>query len=354
MADPVRPFISIILPIRNEAKYIRRTMAAVLGQDYAPDRMEIIVVDGMSTDGTRAIIAEIQAQNRHRAVRLLDNPGRIAPRAMNLGMSSAQGEIIIRVDGHCEIAQDYVSACVRVLFEEGVDGVGGPIETIGEDGLSRVIALAMSSSFGVGGSAFRTIKDRAMLVDTVAFPAYTRAAIAKNGFYDEELVRNQDDEYNYRLRKNGGRILLSPQIRSIYYSRSSLLQLWRQYYQYGFWKVRVLQKHPFQMRPRQFAPGMLAGAFLVSVGLMFIPAARLPALVVPVVYGMANLAAAVGVAMREGRSNAGLSAGRSLLILPVIFLVLHLSYGLGFLVGLVRFAGRWGDSTGLAPGFSDN
>jgi succinoglycan biosynthesis protein ExoA len=141
---------------------------------------------------------------------------------LNIGICQAQGDIVVRVDGHCEIAPDYVSQCVRHLLYDGVDAVGGPIETIGETNEAQSIALAMSSWFGVGGSAFRTVKDRPLLVETVAFPAYTRRTLQRLGPFDEELVRNQDDEYNYRLLAQGGKILLSPDISSRYYSRSSL------------------------------------------------------------------------------------------------------------------------------------
>ncbi len=170
-------------------------------------------------------------------------------------------------------ASSYVRRCVEHLLAGGVEAVGGPIETVGETDEAQAIALAMSSWFGVGGSGFRTVKDRATLVETVAFPAYTRQTVQRIGPFDEELVRNQDDEYNYRLLKHGGRILLSPDIRSRYYSRSSLRSLWRQYYQYGFWKVRVMQKHPRQMRWRQFVPPAFVATMLGSplLGIFFRP-----------------------------------------------------------------------------------
>jgi succinoglycan biosynthesis protein ExoA len=173
-----------------------------------------------------------------------------------------------------------------------------------------------------------------MLVDTVAFPAYTRAAIAKAGPYDEELVRNQDDEYNYRLRGLGGKILLSPDVKSRYYSRSTIRSVWRQYYQYGYYKVRVMQKHPRQMHPRQFAPPVLVASLLG--GAMLAPFSRVVRglwLSVVALYAVVNLAASFQVASRKGT--------RFMRWQPVVFATLHFSYGLGFLVGLVKFAGRW-------------
>ena len=210
-------------------------------------------------------------------------------------MREARGEIIVRVDGHCEIAPDYVRRCVEHLQDPSVPAVGGPLETIGHGPLSRAIAAAMSSWFGVGGSAFRIVRDRTLLTDTVAFPGYTRAIMERAGPFDEELVRNQDDEYNYRLRKMGARILLASDIRARYYSRSSLRSLGRQYLQYGYWKVRVMQKHPWQMKARHFAPlAFVAGIALSLIALATGWGAWLLAAVLGA-YGAATAAAVISV-----------------------------------------------------------
>jgi succinoglycan biosynthesis protein ExoA len=332
------PLVSVIMPIRNEMAYIERSLGAVLRQDYPADRLEILVIDGCSDDGTREYIRSIQPVYHH--LTLLDNPGRIVPPGLNIGIRQAQGDIVVRVDGHCEIAPDYISQCVRHLLDDGVDAVGGPIETIGETNEAQTIALAMSSWFGVGGSAFRTIKDRPLLVETVAFPAYRRQTLQRLGPFDEELVRNQDDEYNYRLLAQGGKILLSPDVRSRYYSRSSLRSLWRQYYQYGYWKVRVMQKHPRQMRLRQFMPPAFVGAILGTSlsGFIFRPFWWLLAVIFSL-YLAANLAASLAL----GRAHGGHHVPRLLVIHPV----LHLSYGLGFLAGLLHFAGRYSAEPGV-------
>lgn len=321
--------VSIIMPVRNEGAYIERSLGAVLGQDYPAERIEVLVVDGMSTDGTREVIRARQVA--YPRLRLIDNPRHIVPPGLNLGIAQARGDIIVRVDGHCQIAPDYVSRCVEHLLADGVEAVGGPIETVGETNEAQAIALAMSSWFGVGGSAFRTVKDRPALVETVAFPAYRRETLERLGPFDEQLVRNQDDEYNYRLLKSGGRILLSPDIRSRYYSRSSLPSLWRQYYQYGYWKVRVMQKHPRQMRWRQFAPpAFVAGLTGSSIlGLFFRPFRWLGALIAGL-YLVANLLASFSL----GREHGWRHIPRLLIIHPI----LHLSYGLGFLAGLVNYS----------------
>jgi glycosyltransferase involved in cell wall biosynthesis len=338
-----QPFVTVVMPVRNEGAFMARSLGAVLAQDYAADRMEVIIADGLSTDETRAIVEQLACEHPHIPVTLLANPGQIVSTGLNLALARARGEVIVRVDGHCEIAPDYVSRCLRHLQAEPVDAVGGPIETVGLTPLSRAIASAMSSPFGVGGSAFRTVKDKQRLVDTAAFPAYTRRALELAGAFDAELVRNQDDEYHYRLRKLGGRILLAPDVRSRYYSRSALRPLWRQYFQYGYWKVRVMQKHPRQMSLRQFVPVAFVMALLGSA--LLAPFSILGRALLTLVAGsylLANLTASVWTARQ--------SDWRYLRWLPLIFASLHISYGLGFLQGLVKFWNRWGDThTRRAP-----
>jgi GT2 family glycosyltransferase len=297
--------------------------------------LEVIVADGMSTDGTREQIENI-ASSSDISIRVVDNPGRIAPTGLNHAIAVATGDVIVRVDGHCEIDKDYVSNCVTLLESTDSAGVGGPIETVAESPQADAIAIAMSSKFGVGGSAFRTVHDRELEVDTIAFPAYRRELFDRIGGFDEELVRNQDDEFNYRVRKNGGRLILSPSVRSRYYSRSSFRSLWRQYFQYGYWKVRVLQLHPGQMSIRQFVPfGLvtvivaLALASIVSTVSLWLLGAVL------CIYLAGNLLATLFSARRARL--------RSLPAVSLSFAILHFSYGLGFFFGLVAFRSRWTD-----------
>ncbi|HKQ79245.1 MAG TPA: glycosyltransferase family 2 protein [Blastocatellia bacterium] len=328
------PRVSVVLPVRNEAHYITRSLTAVMSQDYPLDLMEVIVADGMSTDGTREIIGSFQA--RYPNLLMIDNLGKIAPTGLNAAIARANGEVFIRVDGHCEIDGDYVRRCVERLRDDGVDGVGGPVETVGETFLARVIAVAMSSPFGVGNSSFRTVKNRTMLADTIPFPAYNRSIMERVGFFDEELVRNQDDDYNYRLRKIGAKILLAADVRSRYYSRSSIRSLWRQYFQYGYWKVRVMQKVMWQMRLRQLVPALFLAVLLLS--LLMAPLSIMGIVVFALTlgsYALANIVASVLTARKR--------AWRMLLALPLCFATLHFAFGFGFLVGLVRFWNRWGD-----------
>jgi len=328
------PFVSVLMPVRNEASFIARSVGAVLAQDYPRDRIEVIIADGLSDDGTRDAIEALRLQNPN--VRLIDNPGKIVSTGLNSALRVANGEIIIRVDGHCEIAIDYIRRCVWHLAETDIDAVGGPLETIGETYVAEAIAAAMSSTFGVGGSAFRVGVKDARLVDTVPFPGYRRDAIQRAGPYDEELVRNQDDEYNYRVRKLGGQILLSPDIQSRYYSRASFLKLWKQYLQYGYWKVRVMQKHPRQMQPRQFVPALFVIALVVLlITAPFLPVNKLLLAATLLAYVVLSLAASISAARK--------TKWRLLPLLPIAFTIIHFAYGSGFLFGLARFWNRWRD-----------
>jgi GT2 family glycosyltransferase len=211
------------------------------------------------------------------------------------------------------------------------------MDTICETPEASAIALAMSSPFGVGGAAFRTGVTERRYVDTVAFGAYTREAITATGLFDEALVRNQDDEYNYRLRKLGGRILLAPEIRSRYYSRSSLASLWRQYFQYGYYKVRVMQKHSRQMRLRQFAPPALVLG--LAVALAFAPFLTIGKLSLALIAGGYLIASLLATAVLWSKAES--RAVRLAATLPLCFVILHIAYGSGFWLGLVRFWNQW-------------
>ncbi len=320
------PLVTIILPIRNEAHYIARCLHGVLTQTYPRDKIEVSAVDGMSDDGTREIVAAFAREDPR--LQLMDNPERITPAALNRGLRQAHGEVVIRVDGHAVIAPDYVRRCVDVLSQVDADCVGGSIRTVGETWMSRVIALAQSSPFGVGNAAFR-YANRAQYVDTLAFGAYRRRVFERIGLFDEELVRNQDDEFNLRLTQANGKIWLDPAIRSDYFSRATLGTLWKQYFAYGFWKVRVIQKRGRLASWRHLAPAAFVSVLLGSLLLALI--LRLPAigLVVLLPYLLAAATASLWLGARRGWGYVS--------VLPLAFGALHFAYGLGFLTGLLRF-----------------
>lgn len=325
---------TIIVPVRDEAHCIHACLDSITNQTYVGP-LEVLVVDGLSGDGTREIVQEYSS--RYCRIRLLDNPRKIAPTAMNIGVREAKGDYLIRVDGHCVIERDYVDQCREYLdARKEVDCVGGTLVSIGSNPTGNAISVAMSSPFGVGNAYFRYLR-REAYVDTVAFGAYRRRVFDNIGLFDEELVRNQDDEFNYRLREFGGKILLVPKIRAHYYTRSSFRKLWRQYFEYGYWKVRVMQKHPKQMRLRQFVPPVFVVALLAS--LIAIPFTSIGLWLLGIVggsYAIANISASILIGYKKDR--------KSLPVLPLAFATLHLSYGTGFLIGLVRFWNRWGTS----------
>lgn len=330
-----QPSVTVIMPIRNEASFIERSLGAVLAQDYPADRLEVLIADGMSTDGTRAAIERAARRRPDVRVMIVDNPGRIVPTGFNRALVRSRGEIIVRVDGHTIIAPNYVRECVDALRRSGADNVGGRMDPVSEGLFGRAAALVTQSRFGVGGARFH-YSDREEWVDTVYMGAWPRTVFERIGLFDEEQVRNQDDEFNYRLLEHGGKILLSPRIQSRYYNRSTPRSLWRQYFQYGYWKVRVMQKHIGQMRPRQFAPPLFVASLAFGLLLALISPVWLPVLGIIVgSYASANLAATLVVGMGEPLLE--------ILLLPVAFATLHVSYGLGFLVGLARFATRWQD-----------
>lgn len=328
----MKPLVTLIMPIRNEEHFIERSLGAVLAQDYPTDRLEILVVDGMSDDDTPTIVQQMLADRLNG--RLLTNPDRIVPTAMNIGLAAAQGDVIVRVDGHTVIAPDYVHRCVEILQETGVDCVGGTLQTEGQTNVARSISLAQSCPFGVGNATFRTGAEEGQFVDTLAFGAYRREVFNRIGTFDEELVRNQDDEFNYRLRAAGGQIWLDPSIRSIYYARATFRSLWNQYFQYGFYKVCVFQKVSGSAQIRHWIPPLFALAVLGGLPVaLIVPILRTPYLAGLALYLLIDLAVSVRIATRSG--------WRHILRLPLVFPILHLSYGLGFWGGLLRFGFPW-------------
>jgi succinoglycan biosynthesis protein ExoA len=328
------PFVSVIMPVRNEAGFILRSLRSVLAQDYPAAQMEILVVNGMSSDATRELV--LAEQKSHPNIRLLDNPDQIVSCALNAGLAESRGQVVVRVDGHCELPPDYVRRCVEHL-NAGADCVGGWLETVGHNPISKAIAAAMSSHFGVGRSAFRTLRGETMEANTVPFPGFRREVLQRAGCFDEELVRNQDDEYSYRLRKLGAKVILAADLHSRYFSRSSYRSLAVQYFQYGYWKVRVLQKHSKQMRIGQFVPAAFVLALAVAVAVWPLAGLR-PLLAFVVTYSLVNLGASVLASRRKG--------WELLPFLPASFFLLHFCYGAGFLLGVVSFRKRWNDERG--------
>lgn len=321
------PFISIVVPCRNEARFIQHCLESILAGDYPADRVEVIVSDGLSDDGTRRIVSDLQA--REPRLRMVDNPKRTTPAALNRAIENAKGEIVIRMDAHARIAPDYVRKCVATLTSSGADNVGGIMHTVpAQDGtVARALAAAISHPFGVGNSRFRTHSAEPIWVDTVFGGCYRRDVFDRIGLFNEELSRGQDMEFNLRLRRAGGRILLDPSIESWYYSRSDMASFLAHNWTNGVWALMPFawsEGAPVAFRhlvPMGFAATLLASPALSPTLFAWILG----------VYAAGAVAASLHCA--AVRRDASL-----IFTLPICFAALHLPYGFGSLWGALTVA----------------
>ncbi len=327
--------ISIILPIRNEVAFIEKTLNSILYQNPIGQGIEILIADGMSDDGTREYIEGYIQNNGN--THLIDNPEQIVSTGFNRALSVAKGDIIIRVDGHSEIDTDFINNCLKQFENTEADCVGGATAHMAKGIIGKVISIAQSLKFGVGGIPFREGVDKGRFVDTLAFGAYKRDVFEKIGGYDEELVRNQDDEFNFRMIQNGGKIWLDPSIKSTYYPRNSFLKLFKQYFQYGFYKIRVFQKRGGFASWKHLVPGIFVLSSLVGIFLFFIKTSSLLLTLIGVPYLLLSL---IFTFLELFKSPKHVF---SVILLPLTFFILHFSYGLGFLLGILYFWNKWND-----------
>ena len=324
------PHVSVILPCRNEAKNIRSCLDSVVASDFPKDQLELLVVDGQSDDGTREIVLEFS--KRHQWIRLLDNIRRITPAAMNIGIQSSKGQIVMRMDAHTVYPANYVSGLVEWLVRSKADNVGGVCITrpANETPKAHAIAFALSHPWGVGNAHFRIGSADPKWVDTVPFGCYRREVFDRIGLYDEALVRNQDDELNHRLIKRGGRILLVPEIKSFYTARGSLGNLWVMYYQYGYFKPLAARTIGAVMTARQLVPS----AFVMSLALT---AALAPWSYMMALFFTAIVIAYVALDLSISTRTALDRSVRCGFWSVVVFPILHMSYGIGYLKGILDF-----------------
>jgi glycosyltransferase involved in cell wall biosynthesis len=320
------PKVSIVIPCYNEQSTIRLLLEALREQTFPRAELEVIISDGFSTDNTRAVIAEFQKNITDLDVRVVDNTRRSIPSAVNRAIEASRGEIIVRLDAHSKPYPDYVENCVKALESNRGDNVGGvwEIRASAKTWIAESIAVAAAHPLGVGDALYRHAKQAAE-VDTVPFGSFKRALIEKVGLFDESLLTNEDYEFNARVRKAGGRIWLDPSIRSIYFARSTLLELARQYWRYGFWKWRMLRRYPKTLRWRQALPPLfvlsLVGLVVVST---FVPFAILLLLFEILLYVFICLLAGIQARLRLRKSF--LSFG-----LPLAIPVMHITWGSGLL-----------------------
>lgn len=317
------PKVSIVIPCRNEEKYISKNIDSILVQDYKGE-IELLVVDGMSEDKTRDIVREYNNSN----VRLIDNPEQFTPHGLNIGVDNSKGDIFIILGGHAFLDKSFVSKNIEILQNDSSVGcTGGQILNIYENETGELISKAMSSVFGVGNATFRT-GGNASYVDTVAFGAYYKKIHNEIGGFDEDLVRNQDDEYNYKVVKAGYKIYFDPKIISHYYVRGAIKKLFKQYYQYGYWKVYVNKKHKTITTVRQLIPFLFVSGLFFGIGI---------SLLFPFFWWAvyAGLITYLGLAFVFGqKAIKGMLQG---LKVSIVFPVLHFSYGFGYLIGLIEF-----------------
>jgi glycosyltransferase involved in cell wall biosynthesis len=316
--------VTVIMPIRNESAFIARSLGAVLAQEYPSELMEILVADGMSDDDTRQIIAAMPGAER---VCVFDNPRRIQSAGLNEAIRQAKGDIIVRVDGHTIIAPDYVRQCVDALRATGADNVGGAMDPVGLTDTGKAIAAAGKSPFAVP-TAFH-VSATPQFTDTVYMGAWPRAVFEKVGFFREDFIANEDYEHNVRIRAAGGKIFFSPQIRSVYYGRQTLLALAHQYYRYGKSKVGTLREHPSSIRPRQLVAPLFVAGLIAGVPLSWL-SSLLRALwwAGLLAYGVANLLFSWKAAVRLEPQIAWR--------VPLAFFTVHLAWGIGFWVELLK------------------
>ena len=290
--------------------------------------MEVLVVDGMSSDGTRALVAELAVADRR--VKLLDNPAQTTPAALNVGIRAAGGSVIVRMDAHAEYPPDYISACVNSLEKTGADVVGGTMVTRASRStvVAKANAAVLSNPFGVGNSRFRT-SCASGYVDTVPFGAYRRRVFDAIGLFDERLLRNQDNELSSRLRAAGGRIYLTSDVEAVYYSRGTVFGLWQQAFNTGAWNVRTVAMHRHVFTWRHFAPFGLVGYLMGAASLAAtVGSKQWPVWIPTAAYGLMLLVAGSVIAMRQGIRIGALAT--------LIMAAYHFAYGIGSWTAIVR------------------
>ncbi len=328
--DGALPFITVIIPCRNEEKHIDKCLDSTVNTEYPKSKLEVLVMDGMSGDGTREKIKGFSG--RWPFIRLMDNPKKTVPAALNIGIENAKGEIIIRLDAHSIYNKDYIPKCVKYLQEHDVDNVGGLWVILPGDNTytAESIALAVSHFFGAGNAYYRIGSEKPRLVDTVPFGCYRKEVFNEIGVFDEDMIRNQDDELNMRLLKNGGKILLVPDIVSYYHARDTISKLGKMYFQYGYFKPLVALKTRGVFTFRQIMPPTLVASSITLGILSFAWKVFLwPFLLLLFLYVAANIFFSSSIAIRRGL--------KYFFVLPSVFFTIHFGYGMGYIKGIWDF-----------------
>jgi len=327
----MKPFVSIIVPCYNEVRFIGKLLQNIADQDYPTERLEVFVVDGMSNDGTREEIRDFVKPYPY--IHLLENEKRYVPFALNKGISGSTGEVIMRMDAHAEYPTNYISRLVESLYQLNADNVGASLITLPGDSTIRSLAIAsaLSSSFGVGNAHCRLDIKTIRQVDTVPFGCFRREVFKRIGLFDEELLRNQDDGFNAKLTRNGGRIFLVPEVKIRYYARTSVKSIRKMFYQYGLFKPLGNKKAGRPATLRQFVPPLFALFLILCViGGLIVKETLLLGLIGLAFYLVVDLIFSIRILTKN-------SQPQLIFYLPWIFFVIHISYGFGYLSGIINF-----------------
>ena len=323
MTDNV--IVSVVMPVYNEEKYIAKCLDSLLLQDYPIEKMEWIIVDGCSKDRTVEILEEYRDKYPS-LIKIMSNPHKIVPFAMNIGIAASCGKYIVRLDAHADYAQDYISKCIYYLENTDAANVGGLAETKANGFMGNAIAKMLSSKFGVGNSQFRT-NGESGYVDTVPFGAFRREVFSKYGGFDERLVRHQDNEMNYRIRKNGGKVYLSRDIQFSYYCRDSIAGISKMAKMNGMWNIITLKLCPGAMGLRHYIPFAFVMS-IVGLGLL--------GFVHPFFWLTLGLELSLYLLLDVVFSAKQASGAKEFFTLLLLFPIFHIAYGFGSMIGIIK------------------
>ncbi len=316
--------ITAIVPCRNEAEYIERTIISILLQKNLAGELEVLAIDGESEDGTKIILERLKATD-HR-LKIISNPMKITPVAMNIGINAARGKYVAIMGAHTVYDPNYLSVCISSFnIDPLIACTGGPIINEGITNFGKAVALAMSSLIGVGNAKHR-FPDFEGFAEGAGFPVFKKEVFDKIGLYDEMLVKNQDDELNYRLTKRGYKVLLSAKAKSKYFVRTTPFKLFKQYFNYGFWRVAVIKKHTLPVSFRQLVPAIFLLSLLFFIFLGIIIHQIFVSIFIPLIYFLTILLFDINIIIKNGIKKG--------ILFPLAVIILHFAYATGFLAGL--------------------
>lgn len=326
--ENILPFVSVLLVTRNEKNYVELALMSLLEQSYPKDRYEIIIVDGESTDGTLTIIEKFKFKysTKDFSIRIFQNPKQILAAGWNIGIKKAKGDYVVRIDAHARAKQDFIMNSVKAMLKVDVECVGGKLITKTINGNNDTISKVLSSPFGVGNSSFR-VSERAGYVDTAVYGLYKKSIFDKVGFFNEKYVRNQDLQMHSRIRKSGGRFYFDPEIKCDYYARNTVKKMIKQAFQNGIWNMVLMKEDRTGLSARHLVPFVFVGFLILSsIGGIFMK----PIWFLEIGIVMLHLILGLIFGIKSG------AKGKEKFEMPLLFLLLHITYGTGYLAGILK------------------